>query len=141
MINFDYSLLMQFFQFLILLILLNFLLFKPMLALLSKRSTTIQSLSEQAESTGKEAEGLTRSYEEGMKERKLPVLEQRDTVLKEAHAASMKVIEKARLDLADELAKVKDTVRMEGEKTLDALLGESDRLAAEIAQKIMKRGI
>jgi len=52
----------------------------------------------------------------------------------------MKVIEEARRELAGELAKVKETVKKEAGKTLDALLGESDRLAVEILQKITKRG-
>jgi vacuolar-type H+-ATPase subunit H len=67
-------------------------------------------------------------------------MEQREGSLKEAHAASMKVIEEARRELAGELAKVKETVKKEAGKTLDALLGESDRLAVEILQKITKRG-
>ncbi|MGD0229409.1 MAG: ATP synthase F0 subunit B [Syntrophorhabdales bacterium] len=141
MIDLNYTLIIQFSQFLILLILLNFLLFRPMLNALKKRHTTIQSLAERAEDTGKEAEGLTRTYEENLKEKRLPVMEQREKALKEAHAVSMKVIEEARRDLAEELTKVKDTVKSEGESAFKALLGESDRFAVEIAQKIMKRGI
>ena len=37
------------------------------------------------------------------------------------------------------LAKVKESVKTEGRKTLDALIGESDRLALEIATKITGR--
>lgn len=141
MINLDYTIIIQFLQFLILLALLNFLLFKPILNALTKRRTTIRSLAERAEGTGKEAEGLTRTYEENLKEGKLPIIEQRELALKEAHAASMKVIEEARQSLAEELTKVKDTVKREGENALKALLGESDRLAVEIVQKITKRGV
>jgi F0F1-type ATP synthase membrane subunit b/b' len=67
-------------------------------------------------------------------------MEQREAGLKEAPGASMKVIEEARRELAGELAKVKETVKREAGRTLDALLGESDRFAVEISQKITKRG-
>ncbi len=140
MIEFNHTLFIQFFQILILLILLNVLLFKPILGSLSRRRTAIESLVGKAEDNRQEAEVLTKSYEENLKERKATIMEQSEAVLKEAHAASMKVVEEARRELAAELAKVKETVKRETGKTLDALLGESDRLAVEIAEKIEKRG-
>ena len=140
MIEFNYTLFIQFFQFLILLILLNVLLFKPIVGSLKKRRTAIESLLGKAEDNRQEAEVLTKTYEEKLKVRKLPIMEQREAGLKEAHGASMKVIEEARRELAGELAKVKETVKREAGRTLDALLGESDRFAVEISQKITKRG-
>jgi len=140
MINFDYTLFIQFFQFLILLVLLHFLLFKPVLGSLKKRRAAIDSLMGKAEDNRQEAEVLTKTYEGTLKERKAPVMTQREAALKEAHAASMKIVEEARRELAEELTKVKETVKTEAENTLDALLGESDRLAVAIAQKITKRG-
>ena len=140
MIEFNYTLFIQFFQLLIVLILLNVFLFKPILCSLKKRRAAVESLVGKAEDNRQEAEVLTKTYEEKLKEKKLPIMDQRESALKEAHAASMKVIEEARRELAVELAKVKETVRSEAGKTLDALLGESDRLAAEISQKIMERG-
>jgi F-type H+-transporting ATPase subunit b len=140
MIEFNYTIIIQFFQFLILLILLNTLLFRPILGHLSKRRAAIRDLAERAEEKKEEAEGLSRTYDEGLKEKKLPILEEKEAALKEAHAASMKVIEEARRELAGELAKVREAVRTEAERTLGALVGESDRLAVEIAHKVTGRG-
>ena len=140
MIEFNYTLFIQFFQLLILLVLLDLFLFKPVLGSLNKRRAAIDSLAGKAEDSRQEADALAKAYGETRKERKAPVLAQREGALKEAHAASMKIVEEARRELAGELAKVKETVKKEAENTLDALLGESDRLALEIAQKIGKRG-
>lgn len=140
MIEFNYTLFIQFFQILILLVILHFLLFKPILGSLTKRRASVDSLVDKAEDNRQEAEALTTTYEETLKERKLPVLAQREAALNEAHAASVKIVEEARRELARELAKVKETIKKEAENTLGALLGESDRLAVEIAQKITKRG-
>ena len=78
---------------------------------MKKRRTAIDSLVGKAEDNRQEAEVLTKTYEEKLKERKLPIMEQREAALKEAHAASMKIIEEARRELAEELAKVKETVK------------------------------
>jgi F-type H+-transporting ATPase subunit b len=138
-LDFDYTLLIQFGQFLLLLILLHFLVFKPVLSALRKREDTIRSLAEKGEGTAQNAESMGRAYEEGLKERKMPILTERDNVLKESHAASMKVVEEARRDLAEELAKVKDGVKKEVETSMETLMGQSGALAGEIVQKIMGR--
>jgi F-type H+-transporting ATPase subunit b len=140
MIDFNYTLFIQFFQLLVLLVLLDLFLFKPVLSSLKKRREAIDSLADKAEDSRQEAEAITKTYDETLKERKAPVLAQREGALKEAHAASMKIIEEARRELAGELAKVKETVKKEADNTLDALLGESDRLAFEIVQKLRERG-
>jgi len=140
MIEFNYTLLIQFFQLLLLLVLLNFLLFKPILRGLAKRRTTIESLAGRVDKSKQDADDLARTYEESFKEKKLPIAAKSEALLKEAHAASMKVVEEARQDLAQDLAKVKQRVGEEAHKTLEALLAESGRLGAEVAQKILKRG-
>jgi|WetSurMetagenome_2_1015567.scaffolds.fasta_scaffold546352_2 F-type H+-transporting ATPase subunit b len=137
---FDYTLLVQFGQLLVLLILLHFLVFKPVLKALGKRRETLDSLADKAGGSTLDVENLGRRYEESLKERKNPILEERNNLLKQSHTASMQVIEAARQDLAEELAKVKDGVSREVASSLEILKGQSDVLAGEIVQKIMKRG-
>jgi F-type H+-transporting ATPase subunit b len=137
---FDYTLLVQFGQLLVLLILLHFLVFKPVLRALGKRRETMDALADEAGGSTLDVENLGRKYEDSLKERKTPILEERNNVLKQSHAASMQVIEEARQDLAGELAKVKDGVSREVAMSMEMLKGQSDVLAREIVQKIMKRG-
>lgn len=137
---FDYTLLVQFGQLLVLLILLHFLVFKPVLRALGKRRETMDALADKAGGSTLDVENLGRKYEDSLKERKTPILEERNNVLKQSHAASMQVIEEARQDLAGELAKVKDGVSREVAMSMEMLKGQSDVLAREIVQKIMKRG-
>jgi F-type H+-transporting ATPase subunit b len=139
MINPDYTIFIQFFQLLILLVLLNVFLFRPILGHLARRRSAIRGLAQEAEGKKGEAESLGRTYEEDLEEKKFPILAEKEAALKGAHAASMKVIEEARKDLAEELTRMREAVKTEGRKTLDALIGESDRLAAEIADKITAR--
>ena len=99
----------------------------------------MQALSDKVQEEEKQATDLTRTYEDATKERRRPILEQRDTAVKEAQTASMKVIEEARQELAAELGKMKERVKTESGAALQRLSGESDRLSRDVVQKVMGR--
>ncbi len=141
MISFDYTILIQFANFLILMILLNFLLFKPVLKAMNKREKTIGTLFEKAQSTKGDAQALEKSYEEKTKEKRKPIIEAKDATLAEARAASMHVIEKARADLADELSRLRGSIESDSKKVYETLKMDVEKLSAEVAQKILKRSL
>ena len=136
----DSTIFIQFGQLIVLLLVFNFLLFRPILSALKKRQGTIDSLDAQGKADGEEAEGMGRAYEERLKERRLPVLEEKEGLVRQTHAASMKIVEEAREELAGELAKVKETCRREAQDALVSLKSQSERLVPEIVAKIMGRG-
>ena len=141
MIDFDYTILIQFANFLILLILLNFLLFKPVLKAIDKRDKTIGLFYEKSQSTEGEAKTLEKSYEDSVKEKKSPILETKDATLAEAHTASMHIIEKARTDLADELLRIRNDIESDSKKVYDTLAMDVERLSRDAVQKILKRSL
>lgn len=141
MIDFNYTILIQFANFLILLILLNVLLFKPVLKAISKRDITISSLFGKSKDIREDLGNLERSYDEKIKERKRPILESKDAMLSEAHTNSMHIIEKTRAELSDELTRSKTEIEQESKKIYDSLKMEVERLSAEVAQKILKRSL
>jgi len=136
----DYTIFIQFGQFIVPLILFNFLLFKPILNALNKRQGTIDNMAARAQDDRLEAEGMGKAYDEKLKEKKVPIVEERESLVRETHVLSMKVVEEARQELARDLAKVKDLSKAEAEKALVSLMAESDRLSAEVVGKIMTRG-
>ena len=140
MLDFNYTILVQFANFLILLILLNFFLFKPVLKALKKRQRFMQSLSEKVDEESRQATEIEKSYEDSAKERRRPILNQREAMVKEAQAASMKVIEEARRELTSELDKMKERVKAESNAALQRLSGEAGRLSQEVVARILKRG-
>jgi F-type H+-transporting ATPase subunit b len=140
MIDFNYTIFIQFANFLVLLILLQFLLFRPVLSTLQKRKNALNALAARVEQLRTDATALGRTYDESAKEKKRPILDQRESVLKEAHASSMKIIEEARHRLTAELEKIKGTVRTEADQALKSLTEKTGQLAAEVVAKIMKRG-
>ena len=136
----DYTIFIQFGQILVLLTLFNFLLFKPILNAFKKRQGTMDSLAARAQDGRREAEDMGKAYEEELKEKKLPIEEEREGLVRQTRATSMKIVEEAREELALELAKVKDACRAEAEKALESLKAATGRLSAEVVAKIMTRG-
>jgi F-type H+-transporting ATPase subunit b len=141
MLEFDRTILYQFANFLILLVLLQIFLFRPILDSLKKRKSALEALSSRVEQLRGDAAALGRTYDENTKEKKRPILEQRESALKEAHASSIKIIEEARQRLSAELDQIKDTVRSETDQALKALTEKTGQLAAEVVAKVMKRGV
>jgi F-type H+-transporting ATPase subunit b len=140
-IEFDYTLLIQFLNILILLVLLNMFLFKPVLRAINKRETTLGSLFGRGQGVREEAEKLEKSYEEIIKEKKKPILESRVAVLAEAHTTSTGIIEAARKELADELTRIKNEVEGESKRVFDLLKVDVERLGVDAAEKILKRSL
>lgn len=140
MINFDYTIFIQFGNFILLLILLNFFLFRPILGILKKRKNALNALTTRVEQLRGEAVALGKTYDESAKEKRRPILEGRESALKEAHANSMKIIEEARNKLTVELERIKGTVRKEADEALKSLTEKTGQLAAEVVAKVMKRG-
>jgi F-type H+-transporting ATPase subunit b len=139
MIDFNYTILIQFANLLILMILLNFLLFKPVLRAINKREETIGSHFDNARSTKEQVNSLKTSYEDGIKEKKKPIVEVKDAVLNEAHTAAMQIIEQARTDLTNEISRMRIDIENDSKKVRNALKLDVERLSNEAAQKILKR--
>ena len=141
MINFDVTILYQFGHFLLLLIILNFLLFKPVLRALDKRNSTLQGLADGLEKAKTDTVDLEKGYDLAYVEKRKPILGTRDSIIAGANKEAVHVIEKARNELAVELAKIKSEIEAEGKKVYDSLMGDVGKLSAEAAQKILRRSI
>ena len=140
-IKFDYTLIIQFVNFIILLMLLNVFLFKPLLRSINQRDDKISSSLERAKNLGDESKRLGEKYEDEMTERKLPVNAERDTILSDANRASVGMIEAARTKLTAELTRIRKEVSQEGQKISEDLKQDVARLSKEAAEKVLKRSL
>ena len=61
-------------------------------------------------------------------------------MVREAQAASVKIVEEARRELTSELDKLKERVKIESDEALKRLAGEADRLSQEVVERILTRG-
>jgi F-type H+-transporting ATPase subunit b len=137
----DITIFYQFANFLIILILLNFFLFKPVVGALKKREGAIKSLAERVEKAKQDAKDFERQYDEVTQEKKRPILESKDAALSEANTGATKIIEKARHELTEELSKIKVEIETEGKRVYETLRADVDRLSGDVAEKILKRSL
>ena len=137
----DITIFYQFANFLIVLIFLNIFLFKPILGALKKRQQTIQSLVQGVEGTRKQTQDFEKQYEDVSNEKKRPILENKDATIAEANAGAVKIIEKTRSEMAQELARVKVEIESEGKKVYETLRTDVDRLSRSVAEKILQRSL
>jgi F-type H+-transporting ATPase subunit b len=137
----DITIFYQFANFLIILILLNFFLFKPVVGALKKREGAIKSLAERVDKAKQDAKDFERQYDEVTQEKKRPILESKDAALSEANTGATKIIEKARHELTEELSKIKVEIETEGKRVYETLRADVDRLSGDVAEKILKRSL
>jgi F-type H+-transporting ATPase subunit b len=137
----NFTILVQFANFLILLIFLNIFLFKPVVGALKKREGAIQSLADRVEKAKQDAKDFERQYDDVTQEKKKPILESKDAALSEANTGATKIIEKARHELTEELSKIKDDIEREGKKVYETLMADVDKLSGEVAAKILRRSL
>ena len=141
MIDFNYTILIQFVNLLILLVILNFILFKPVMKAINKRESAIKSLATGAQTAVEDVQSLEKMYQDGSKEKRRPIIEGGQATVTEAGTISARMIEEARAELARELSKIRAGVESESKKVFETLRGEVGKLSAEAAEKILKRSI
>jgi F-type H+-transporting ATPase subunit b len=137
----DLTIFIQFANFLIILLFLNFFLFKPVIGALKKREGTIQSLAERVEKAKQGAKDFEKQYDEVTHEKKKPIIESKDAALSEANTGATKLIEKARQELTEELSKIKGEIEIEGKRVYETLRADVDRLSGDVAAKILRRSL
>jgi F-type H+-transporting ATPase subunit b len=141
MIDFNYTILIQFANFLVLLILLNFLLFKPVLKALGKREKTIGSFFEKAQVTEEEVKTIGKTYEDSIREKKRPILDSKSAILSDAQTASSKIIEKAKADFTEELSRLRASIEEDRKKVYGNLEKDAEKLSRDAAEKILQRSL
>jgi F-type H+-transporting ATPase subunit b len=129
------------FNFLTILVLLNFLLFRPILKLLRERSERISG-------TLEEARQLQKRSEEAMAElnREIGAAKEKARNIflqfqKEGFNEQRKILEKAREKSVEIIEKAKLELRDDADKARTLLREESSRLSLEIARKVLGREI
>lgn len=141
MLNIDFSLFLQIANFLILLLLLNIFLYRPIRDIISRRNQEMSSLENSIDDLSDKSDKGTREIEEGMiKARKEGYLEKEKikglgiekehTLIKEAQSSSEQSVNAAQKDIDARIAEMKGV--------LDA---HADELSNELAEKVLGRVI
>ena len=141
MINLDLTFIIQLVNFLVLVLILNVFLFKPIRRVLADRAAELSGARERAAEVDRDVQEKVAQYEARMREAKTAANGERDALKKVAQAEESAVLEKARKEAADTLATIKEKVAKETADAKELLREQARGLSLEICEKVLGRSL
>jgi F-type H+-transporting ATPase subunit b len=138
-ISLDWTLGLQFVNFIILLIILNKFLYRPLQKIFAERRQTIDGSHQRAKSLDAEVEVKMQHYLQQLSDAKLVANEARGRLKKAAAEEEAVLLSAAHSKAAARLQVIKAQVAAESTEAGKTLRGEAETLAGQIATKILGR--
>jgi F-type H+-transporting ATPase subunit b len=141
LIDFNVTLLIQFVNFIVLIFILNFLLFRPLRRTLHQRREDVEKAHAKAVALDTEIDAKTEAYEARLASAKAKGTEEKATLRNVALKEEKKLLEDAQYNAAEKRETVKRQIAGEMTKARKMLKAEVDVLGQEIASKVLGRAI
>jgi F-type H+-transporting ATPase subunit b len=140
-IDIDLAFVIQLINFLILMLVLNVFLFKPIRGVLAERSGKIAAAKSRAESVEQDLQAKMAEYEARLKTMKSGASDERGTLVKEAQAEESAILDAARKEAAETLAAIKARVAKEAADARALLQEQAKTLSVDICEKVLGRSL
>ena len=137
----DWTTFLQSANFILLVILLNILLYRPIRGIITQRKEKIDGLEQTIESSTSDLAEKEATYASGIREARKKGMLEKDALIQAASEEEKQVLDKINADAQAELNAVKAKVVQEAEVAKAALLKEVDIFANEIGKKILGRAV
>ncbi len=141
MIKIDWTLFLQFVNFMILMAVLNALLFKPLRAALQARKATIEGSRAKVQDIDEQVQAQIARYESQLQEARLQGAQERAALSKTAHEEEARILEEANQKSGMKLQSIKEQIQGESAAARQVLRSETEALAKEIAGKVLGRAV
>ena len=128
-------------NFLVLILILNFLLFKPVLQIIGKRNKKIEESREEVTSLDETIERKMAQYEEKIRQARMEAAVQRDVVKEEGAEQGKEIIGQVRDEISQKLGTFKAQLQKETDAARDSLREQTRTIASEISEKVLGRGV
>jgi F-type H+-transporting ATPase subunit b len=138
-INLDITFIIQIINFLVLMMVLNVVLYKPIRKLLADRATEIASGHEKAATLDTEVQDKMAQYETKLRDAKVKATEERGVMKKDAQAQETEILDAARKEANAALAALKGKVEKEAAQAREYLKEQTRMLSLEICEKVLGR--
>ncbi len=139
MISVDWTLGLQFLNFIILLIVLNKLLYRPLKKVIDERNETITGSHAKAKSLQADIDKKMEIYQQQLNEAKVQANEERNKLKKAANEKEAAILSEAHGKASVRLQAIKSQVKKEADDASKTLKSEAKSLAGEITTKILGR--
>lgn len=141
MINLDISFVIQIVNFLLLMAVLNFALYRPVRKILADRKTEVDGARAKTIEVDREVQEKLAEYEARMREVKSRATDDRSALRKEAQTEEAAIIEKARTEAADSINSIKNRVAKEAADARTFLKEQAQSLSSDICEKVLGRSL
>ncbi len=135
----DISLVYQMANFIILLLILNQVLYRPVRSILLERKNKLAELENSAAKAQTNLSGQKEAYKDGIKAARLEGLKAKEAQVEAAAKEEKEILEQISQQAAANLARIKDQVRQEVEQARVSLDSEVESFAKTIGEKILGR--
>ncbi|MBJ6752258.1 F0F1 ATP synthase subunit B family protein [Geomonas anaerohicana] len=141
MINLDIAFVFQLVNFLVLVLLLNVFLYKPIRKQLADRAAQINGAKQKSAEVDREVQEKLASYEARMREIRAGAADERGALKKEAQQQEAAILDKARAEATESLSAIKAKVAQEAEEARRMLTASAETLSSEICEKVLGRSL
>jgi F-type H+-transporting ATPase subunit b len=138
-INLDITFIIQIVNFLVLMLVLNILLYKPVRKILADRAAEIAGGHEKAAAVDRDVQEKMAEYETRLREAKIKASEERGILKKAALAEESTLLEIARKEATDSVNSLKGKVAKEAAEAREYLKEQTRSLSLEICEKVLGR--
>jgi F-type H+-transporting ATPase subunit b len=141
MISIDIALVFQIVNFLILMLLLNIFLYKPVRKILAERDAEIAAAKEKTTAVDREVQEKMALYEAKLRQVKVKANEEKGLAIKESRKEEADIISKARTEATASLALIHNRIAGEAESARKTLKEQTQSLSLEICEKVLGRSL
>jgi F-type H+-transporting ATPase subunit b len=138
-ISLDISFIIQIINFLLLMLVLNVILYRPIRKLIADRATEIAGGHEKAAALDSEVQDKMAQYEAKLRDAKLKATEERGVMKRDALAQEGDILDAARKEAGESLNALKAKVAKEAADAREYLKEQTRTLSLEICEKVLGR--
>lgn len=140
-IGLDYTVWIQLVNFFVMILVLNVLLYKPIMGIIEKRKEQIEESEKEIKELNLTIEQKEARYEEKLRLAKNDALEQKKEIVREGAEAAKGILDAARSEIPRIVEQFEEKVAKEVGEARRVLREQSENIAMEIAEKVMGRSI
>lgn len=139
MIDFNYTFFYQIANFILLIIILNFILYKPLLKILDARNEKLAASDQEVKDLNASVEKKVAEYEDKIRLAKLEAMNQRNEIQKDGSEQAKQIIDATRAELAKIMEEFQGKLDHEISQAKLVLKNQSAGISSEIAEKVLGR--
>ncbi len=141
MLSFDITLIIQIVEALILMVILNAILIKPVMKILKEREEKFNTLRGDIEKFTKEAESALQRYHQRLNEARMEAAQKREELKQQGKAEERKIIEAATKEAEQLKQQMLSQLSQQLQQVRQSLQAQVETFATSIAQKLLGRSI